>query len=715
MAEAALKSEPSPAPATQAAAPVLSSEKLGPIQQARQDIEARLRAYRPTYSLSGVTPNVLNGRYHIRTDQPLPEFSRPQMKACAVADANGVLMPYYAAICESSLPYRHTSMEKLMGVDHPHLIRLVDHGVVLLGDMGEQRHVLLFEKPQGRTLAELMAEGMTFNEQRLHEQILTPLSSVLTALEELGINHCYINPNNIFISEKVVLGECISQPAGYAQEFIYEPVERIAAIPQGKGGGSLKVDVYAIGVLVVEVLFRLTRLRTLTQEQLISVMLQQGCYNVIAGNGEFSEYFHDLLRGTLCDDPADRWGPAQLAQWITGKRFNIIHPSTPREASRPFSFEGKDYFNRKALAHAFFTHWESARNFIRGAKLERWMEQSIQLTDEAELLTQLFNSVSSSNKSAKKANDLLTRTLIILDPSGPIRTEHLAFNADAVGKMLSEAIYNKRQTDLALVIDVMVNDLAHFWTERQRMRLTSEFQESIWKIQNVRSMLTNNHLGFGIERCLYEMNHDLPCYSPLLKAHYVTNLSELMQVLDALATEKPSEFSLFDRHLAAFTACKAMINTEVRINEISAYSPALAQNRELQALMLFAKAQSKSGLRSLPGLSMHAALTVLGILENVHSQKIRETLAERVRQVASDGSIQTVLNALLDPTQLERDHHGYNHAREMYLRNQFEINKLRDREELKKKVKDRAHRWASLLSMFIFLITCAYAIQDIIG
>lgn len=717
MADAALKSDVSPSPpdsGTNALAPVPEKSSSAE-QQARQEIEGKIKAYKPSFPLSGFPPNLLNGSYVIKTDQPLPEFSRSHMTAYTVADNAGNILPYYAAVCDYGLPYRHTSMEKLLGIDHPNLVRLIDHGIVYLSNLSEQRHVLLFEKPQGQRLSTLLAEGLQFNEQKLHEQILTPLSNALSSLDELGISHCNIHPSNIYLGEKLVLGECISLPAGFSQEFIYEPVERISAIPQGKGAGSLKVDVYAIGVLVIEALHNLSRLRGISQDQLISLLLQQGCYNTLIGNGEFSEYFHDLLRGSLCDDPADRWSSAQLAQWITGKRFNIIHPSTPREASRPFTFDGKDYFNRKSLAHALYTNWETAKNFVRGAKIERWLEQSIQLPDDGALVNQIINMSGSSGKNAKRANDVLTRLLIVLDPSGPIRTEYLAFNTDAIGKMLSEAMYNKRHNDLNLLVEVMLNDLPHYWTERQKNSQTQEVQDAVWKIQSSRSVLTNPGFGFGVERCLYDLNHDLPCYSPQLKGLYLTGLQEFMQAIDALASEKPGEFTLMDRHLMAFATSRAKINNDVRFTEIAAFAPELAQCKELHVLQLMAKAQSKSNLATLPGLSYHAALMVLGLLDKIHSRKIRETFAQRVRQLAESGNVQSVLNVLLDITFLERDRTGYNNAKEMFLRNQLEINKLRDRDELRKKVKDRSQRWASIASMFIFLITCAFVVRDFIG
>jgi hypothetical protein len=716
MADAALKSEPTslPVPNGGSSAPAPEYKSSSVIAKAREEILEKLRQYTPTYDLRPPAPGVLNGRYHIKMDQPLAEFSRPQINAYAVADANGTIMPYYAAVCDAGLPYRHTSMEKMLGADHPNLIRLVDHGIVYLPSLNEQRHIMLFERPQGKRLSTLLAEGLSFTEQRLHEQVLVPLSSALTMLEELGISHCHIHPENIFLGEKLVLGECISLPAGYAQESVYEPVERISAIPQGKGGGSHKVDLYSVGVLVIECLYNLTRVRGMSKDQLISLLLQQGCYNTMIGNGEFSEYFHDLLRGSLSDDPIDRWGPAQLAQWITGKRFNIIHPSIPREASRPFTFENKDYFNRKSLAHALYVNWETAKNFVRTAKIERWLEQSIQQPDDAALMTQVISMSGSATKNAKRANDTLTRLLIILDPSGPIRSEHLAFNTDAIGKMLTEAMYNRRQNDLNLIVDVMLNDLPHYWTERQRSRLTQETQDAVWKIQASRPALTGNGFGFGIERCLYDLNQDLPCYSQQMKGLYITSLQDFMLALDALASDRPRDFTLLDRHLTAFAASKAKINSDVRMHEIATFAPELAKSKELQVLQLFAKAQAKAGLSSLPGLSLHAALILIGLLDLIHSRKIRETLAQRIRQVAEDGNITSVINALVEATYLERDRNGYNTAREMYLRNQLEINRLRDPEEIKKKVNDRSARWSSLASMFVFLITCAFIVRDLV-
>ncbi|MBY0354632.1 MAG: hypothetical protein K2Q12_02755 [Rickettsiales bacterium] len=718
MAESAQKNDVSNTTATEVAAPavVLSSDKSkATLQQLHYELEARLKSQSPAIDLHHQSPNQLGGRYLIKTDEMLENYSKPQCPAYAVTDMSGQVLPLFAVVCDSGLPYRHTSMEKLLGYDHPHLIRLIDHGIVMLSALSEQRHVLIFEQPSGKRLTSVIAEGYIFNEQLVHDQIVMPLSSVLNALDELGISHCHIHPDNIYIGEKLTLGECVSQPAGFSQNFLYEPVERITALPQGKGAGSPKVDLYAIGVMVIEILYNLNRPRALSHEQYISMLLQQGCYNVLAGNGEFSEYFHDLLRGSLCDDPMDRWGPAQLAQWITGKRFNIIHPSTPREASRPFSFEGKDYFSRKALTHAFYTHWETAKNFIRTSKVERWLEQSIQMPDDAAMVTQIFSMSASANKSVKRANEMLSRIMIVLDPYGPIRSENLAFNTDAIGKMLSEAMYNKRQNDLNLLVDVILNDLPHYWTERQKSRLTQEVQDSLYKIQSARPNLTINGFGFGLERCLYDLNHDLPCYSTMLKGLYITSLSQLMIALDALAIQHGKDFSLMDRHLTAFAASKAMINGEIRFHDIASYAPELANSKELQVLQLFAKAQQKSGVRSLPGLSIFFAMSVATLIENIHSRRIREVFVQKTRQAVDSGNLQDVLNVVLDSAQLTRDFTGYNAARDIFARNQMEINKLRDKDLLKKKVMDRAHRWSSLVSVFLFLITCAFVLKDLVG
>lgn len=714
MAEPALKSEtPAASVAKDSMALVSTQDKSAAnLQKVMMELEEKLANYKPALNLHASAANHINGRYQIMVEQPLEQFSRPNMQAYAVGDLSGNPMPYYAAICYSGLPYRHTSMEKLLNFDHPNLVRLVDHGIAQISTLGEQRHVLIFQKPEGRSLASLLADGLVLNEQRLLEQIITPLSHLLNALEDQGISHCFIHPSNIFLGEKLILGECISQPAGYAQEFIYEPIERITAIPQGKGGGSPKVDVYAIGIMVIEILYNLTRQRAMNHEQLVAMMYQQGCYNIMIGNGEFSEYFSDLLRGSLSDDPADRWGPAQLAQWITGKRFNIIHPSVPREASRPFSFNGKDYFNRKALAHALSSNWDMARDFIRTSKVERWLEQSILQPDDAAVITQILNMSGASQKNARRSNEILSRILIILDMSGPIRTEQLAFNTDAIGKMLSEAIYNKRQNDLNLLVDVIQNDLPHFWSDRQKTTLTQEVREAVWKIQTVRPSLMGTGFGFGIERCLYDLIQDLPCYSAAMKGRYVTTLPDFMSTLDALAAEHPKEFSLMDRHLASFAASRSSLSTDFRLADIAPYTPALAQNKELQVLMLFAKAQSKSGIKSLPGLSLYAAIRILAMLESIHSRRLRETFIQKIRQVAEEGNIQSVINTLIDTSSLQRDYAGFNNARDIFERNQAEITKLRDKDAMKKLVKSRADRWSSLISIFLFLIMCVIIMRD---
>ncbi|MDP6885104.1 MAG: ABC transporter permease subunit, partial [Rhodospirillales bacterium] len=61
-------------------------------------------------------------------------------------------------------------------------------------------------------------------------------------------------------------------------------------------------------------------------------------------------------------------------------------------------------------------------------------------------------------------------------------------------------------------------------------------------------------IGYGIERCLYELNPGLPCQSPHLNHDYVTRIRDLLPALDETANRVSEKTLPIDRHIAAFIA-----------------------------------------------------------------------------------------------------------------------------------------------------------------
>lgn len=678
----------------------VSQKRDQEIEQTRQELLQKLRAYTPVKDVTNLPADRLNDRYGIHTGQPLPAFSYGNVRAYAATDDKNADAVLYAAVCDPAHPYRYRALQMLETFEHPHLVRVVDHGVANISVLGEYRYVIIFEKPEGRPLSAILGEGRHYDERSFTERILKPVAAVISAFEEMGINHCRIVPENIFVGEKVILGECISEPAGFSKNFFYEPIERLLAMPQGVGGGTIKTDIYGIGILSVEALFSFDRVRETSKEIYAGHILNLGTYHTLTQGKSFSDGFADLLIGTLNDNYEERWSCSQLNVWLGGKHFNLLKPTPPRDASRPFEFDGESFFSPRALAHCLFSKWEVARNSVRGAKIDRWIEQALHKREMAEMARRILSGSGGHDPANPgKGNEVLARLIAVLDPPGPIRLEHISFSLSGLGQLIADATRGKKQQELTLIRSIVMSDLLSFWTEIQAAAPSEEAGNMLWQIQKSRRFLMNKSMGFGMERIMYDLNPHLSCMSADMVRYHVSSLPDMLYALDAVAAGKAAADTGFaDRHLAAFLASHAAIVKEVGIRDMQ-HHMSLLQNPEITVMMILSMAQEKTGIKQLRGLSYWAAIRMLHLVKNVHSARTRKTVCRDIAAVAEQGHVGYVLQALLNMQVLNGDAAGFEKARQTFQANRARINELQNPKKTRKKAADKAYAIASVASL----------------
>lgn len=678
-----------------------SGQRDDDIENTRQELLKKLRAHTPVKDITHLAADRLNDRYTIHISQPLPALSYGNARAYAATDDKGADIKLFATVCDPARPYRFRVLHALEQFEHPHLVRMVDHGIVNISALGEYRYVILFEQPEGRPLSEILREGRTYNERSFAEQVLKPLASVVTTLGERGLSHCRITPENIFIGEKVTLGECISEPAGFSKHYYYEPIERLLTSSQGACSGTTKTDVFDLGVLALDTLFSFDRLKETNKETYTGQVLTHGTYNVLTQGANFSEGFADLLIGTLNDNYEERWGSAQLNVWLGGKRFNLLKPSPPREASRPIEFDGEQFFSPRALAQNFFSKWEAARNVVREIKIDRWMDQGLHKREMADMVRRAINATGGpDSKNPKQNNELLARLISVLDPSGPIRLEHVSFSLGGLGLLIADAMRGKKQKELGIIRDIIEFDLLNFWTELQPAPPSDEAGDTLWRLQKNRHFLMLKGMGFGMERILYDLNPHLPCMSSSFAGYHIASLPDMLYALDSLASSNASDISFVDRHLAAFLASHAGIMKEVAIKDLRHHAY-LLQNPEITVMVILAKAQEKTGIKQLKGLSYWTALRMLDMVKNVHSAQTRKAVCRDISAAADQGHIGFVLQTLLNMKVLNGDVVGFEKAQHSFQINRARINELQNPQKLQAKSAAKGYSIASAISLLM--------------
>lgn len=675
------------------------------------DIAGFLKKYTTAPAVRG-RKDMLNDRYLVRPSDPLKHLSNALSEACEAEDDNVKERALYALILPKDLPYRLKNMDALAGIEHPNMLQLVGAGTVEYTENENCRMTAVYEKPLYRTVREVMKERKAvFTEQFVIDEVIAPLSEVLMIYKEKGISHACINLDTVFLGDKVQLGECVSQPPGFAQHYHFESPERSQADPLGKGEATVEADCYALGVLVLHMVLGLRYFERIDERQYLNKRLTLGTFNAVVAGREFKA-LEDFLKGVLNDDAHERWTPEHVDQWVKGKKYNLLTPSVLREGQRPFQFLGEDFLNRRALAHSFAQNWEEAKPVLRNNHLSRWVEVSLHKIEMAEAIRKIMEKTGGVHSTSEKAsNELVARTICLLDPDGPLRYNMLSSFVDGLGALLADAMRERDQKRIHACVEVMDHNFFNFLNELQDGAKNKRYGNLLWRMQNSVRYLRMQAMGFGIERILYELNPTLPCQSPLLKFDNALNVEKLLYALDRIGGRKSKNFEYLDRHIAAYIAARLDITKEVKLSQIKQI-PALSQNPQLIVISMLSQAQRKTGRPKLKGLTSWAALRVLPLIDNYHSRSIRRKLRVELRSAAKSGDLEKIIDCVTDSSAVNDDLQGFQKAVQYFSKNTKKIHKL----ENKKRLEDKANRSGMTLALVVaystLLITVTVVLKN---
>ena len=185
------------------------------------------------------------------------------------------------------------------------------------------------------------------------------------------------------------------------------------------------------------------------------------------------------------------------------------------------------------LANALHVHWRESLKEIKNLRIDRWCEMSLHRPELAEKLDRTLRYAGHGSTDAQM-NDMLTRVVSILDPTGPLRSRELSLRPDGIGPILADVVHHNG-AELPQLISFIENDFGNFWSEQADSNKTPEMSTTVWRLQRTRPYLKRKALGFGLERTLYELNLSLCCQSPLVKQYHVMSSLDMLKTLDALA------------------------------------------------------------------------------------------------------------------------------------------------------------------------------------
>src|SRR5262249_44330883 len=156
-----------------------------------------LKGYKPDIQERKL--DTLDSRYKIDLNQPLPELNTRSARAYAATDSANRNHSLFALVCSPNTLQRYAAIGPMKNMNHPNLLQLIAAGVVQLSQPEESRFVLMYVRPEGRKLPEVISTiPAAGREYFITRQIIAPIASAIYRLSEFNISHGMINLDNIF-------------------------------------------------------------------------------------------------------------------------------------------------------------------------------------------------------------------------------------------------------------------------------------------------------------------------------------------------------------------------------------------------------------------------------------------------------------------------------------------------------------------------------------
>lgn len=643
--------------------------------------------------------------FYFSATSPLSEYDTSFADAFAGTHESVPNGEAIVLVGNSKMPFRLDAAASLRNADPSNMLPVLGVGAVRHPKTKQPAPAICYMRPKGNQLVEYTDIPFPpMRDDHIIHDVITPVIAALSVFKQRRIFHGRINPANMIRkvgpSGEVVLGDCVAGPPGYDQALSFDTIERCMAEQAGKGVGTNADDLYALGVSIVVLCLGVDPMAQIPPEAIIEQKLDRGSYSALVGQNRLPPKLLEPVRGLLSDDAAARWEIEDVELWLSGRRLSPKQATLPQRAARPLKVGRKQYQNIRTLAHGMTSDVPAAAEAIDSDELNNWLRRTIgneQLADDVETMA------STSLSRAFRDERRIACVAMVLDGDGPIRYRKRAFFPDGIGWGLAEAINDDKP--LNDVADFIESGLVVTWYQASLVEGVDRSGRARL-YEQVRGNLLDTSLGFGLERCVYDLSPDLPCQSPLLDEHYVLELPELVTALDQIAAraERPPE--LIDRHIAAFILSRDPRLPLSPFRDLSESSDPAA--RGMAFLNLLATLQASTGIASVPNLAGWMISQLEPLLDSFNSTRLRQTLKDKLLECAQQGNLGKMLKETRDPKILAGDKSAFRSAqREYWFNEELAKRKTRELQNSRGKAEEIGHQYSAVVAGLLAVIAMA--------
>lgn len=659
---------------------------------------------------------VLFDRFQIDPARTIDALNTPSARAYGTTDLKDPDRELFALVCAPAAPVRAPVMAMIKGSGAPGVLELVEWGAMEWPPIGQRTMTVVYERPHGRTLADAFASpDVRFSDYDVPKRLIEPLVRAIHELSGAGIVHRAIRPTNVFFADEActtpVLGDCVTAPAGADQPPVFEPVERAMAMPSGRGEGEPEDDIYALAVTLVVALLGRDPTAGMRPDEMIQAKLERGSYGTLCERERIPMALIEPLRGMLHDEAHERWGFDEIELWLSGRRVPPARKRPVRAKPVPFAFAGEEYLHRPLLARAMAHNVREAARSIRGGQLDAWLKRTMAAPEVAAAIAESVDLARAHESDVRGSDEyLVSRTVIDLDPVGPVRYKGFSFAIDGFGPALATAWLGDGNAQMPA--EIISLGLASYWLSVQP-RAEARFTALDRMFAQLRGYLQAQGPGYGLERCLYETNPALPCQSPLLAPYYVVEIRELLPALDEAASRASGQTKPMDRHIAAFIAARFR-------HDIEPHLAALGEAREERSLIgmlsLLALLQWRLKTPALFGLASWVGGLLGPAINTYHNRDTRRQIEREIPRLVRQGSLPEIYDLIDNAERRRRDRDGYAAASAAFAAAEAEVQEIETSDVARSEASvQMGRKWAAIASTVIAMVTITVSLLLLVG
>lgn len=589
--------------------------------------------------------------------KPLEAFASFETRAFEARDLRDG-KPLLAVTAGRSRCPRTSVVGSYQAIKTPHLLKLVTAGIVEWPAEAKQVYVFVFDLPPARRLLPAgSARTLRISDDRIIAALIQPAVSVLEELQALDIVHGAITGENIFMaggegSEIAILGECLSSAPFFRHSAVFETVERAMAQPGGRGPGTVKNDLYSLGVCVAMALRGGNPLAGKTTEEVIHAKIESGSYGALIGGERLPAYLAEFLRGVLHDDESARWGLDDALRWLEGRRLSAKQPHNVTKARRPFVFRDRKYWDLRTLGMSLAAHPSDTAALVEKDNLDLWLKRNFEDRDLEARLETFW----------KKEDGALRERVVAdlsqaLDPYAPVRYKDLAIFPAGFGTALADAM--ARGEDVQNYADLISLQLFNGWVN-QRYEEIPDASGIVTLFEKCRNFLAQKMPGYGIERVVYLLNKEIVCLSPLLRDYYVLGPGHLLLALERLAQRGQRLEPVLDRHMIAFISVREPKMIDPYLGHV------ISRDRGYQVigtLRALAAIQRRFRIQPVPALARQLLGQMGPAVERFYDRDLRQEVARRLATAGDGGNLATLLDIVDSAAVVQDDQMRFAQAR----------------------------------------------------